>query len=966
MSRASQIKLQAPPNVDFVQGYPGIPPGPDRPQASVQGALEVRAPQGVKAKWVTIELRKVEILPGGGTSNTYYDSVPGPVKLWSSKGEPEYEMLQSQDFPFNIRIPESIPATLQLDRTSGIRYELIGTVCLKGSKGFLRRRKEVISSTTANITLDKHELHSTWPVYCQHEVRQAINDGCIIAVAAMLKSDRTGTVILRGYEMALVETLVLTTAHTSTKRAVQHQQESIITECKLPVNVTMYGGVGHQAELRCVVPTGHINSTVNSARHLDITYTLSIKAHLSTGAQVAMRLPVVVSRWPREYSAEAVKLIGPAPGLSLTPITSNPIRQTIDIHPGAVPSSPVHQTYAGRPAPQQTDAAFGRGGTFAGFNSPSMSNMRMDEFGRPSPQITATESTSNPSFNRPAATATVQPTPETGRRPPSARAGGSANRYTITNALPSEIPQDDEPTHQRNNSYGVSPKKKPNRAWPSAEEEKQKLYEQAKAQVERSQSGVTRVTTPPPQNASPAPSEAASLPTSPKKWPTAEEEKRRFEAAQAAVQRAQYGTYSPPPPAQAQSESKGSSSSSSNAVSPAARMYSQAMSSRNVPPTVVTPNTKSSPTIPSQAPPAAKNQPASGIPQYRSAEEEKAALRRYHEARDAVNKTQNMTSPQAQNATLDNESTLVNPIAYEALYPAGDSGSSSQPPPPVDDLPPSFDATVSGAKNILSEKERLRRNYEAQDAAARAQIQAENGVARSPPPPPRAESPPPFSAAQDPISRAKAEKERLRRFYAEQDALAAAPAASAPPTDSDAPPYVESGSSVRPTPTPPPRTNGTNSRSRPHPKPPGGAPSSRLLTAAEEKALLRARYEADNASARSESPQSVYTHRSNTSPPPPPSSSPPPPSFPPSAPPPLMPRPPLEYIQETREEDARVSRIAGNGNIFPLLDEPPPPPRSMSVGIDLRPFTPFGTTFEPNGIKAPGPPPPLPHKPAGE
>jgi hypothetical protein len=45
-------------------------------------------PAGVKAKWVRIELRKVETLPGGGAGNTYYDYVgPSPVNLWSTADE---------------------------------------------------------------------------------------------------------------------------------------------------------------------------------------------------------------------------------------------------------------------------------------------------------------------------------------------------------------------------------------------------------------------------------------------------------------------------------------------------------------------------------------------------------------------------------------------------------------------------------------------------------------------------------------------------------------------------------------------------------------------------------------------------------------------------------------------------------------------------------------------------------------
>lgn len=51
--------------------------------------VEVRAGgNGVKAKWIRIELRKVETLPGGGLTNTFFDFVGNsPVLLWQSGQE---------------------------------------------------------------------------------------------------------------------------------------------------------------------------------------------------------------------------------------------------------------------------------------------------------------------------------------------------------------------------------------------------------------------------------------------------------------------------------------------------------------------------------------------------------------------------------------------------------------------------------------------------------------------------------------------------------------------------------------------------------------------------------------------------------------------------------------------------------------------------------------------------------------
>ena len=51
-------------------------------------------PAGAKAKWVRVELKKIETLPGGGQANSYYDHVgPTPISLWQSSED--YSVLQS-------------------------------------------------------------------------------------------------------------------------------------------------------------------------------------------------------------------------------------------------------------------------------------------------------------------------------------------------------------------------------------------------------------------------------------------------------------------------------------------------------------------------------------------------------------------------------------------------------------------------------------------------------------------------------------------------------------------------------------------------------------------------------------------------------------------------------------------------------------------------------------------------------
>lgn len=72
----------------------------------------------------------------------------------------------------------------------------------------------------------------------------------------------------------------------------------------------------------------------------------------------------------------------------------------------------------------------------------------------------------------------------------------------------------------------------------------------------------------------------------------------------------------------------------------------------------------------------------------------------------------------------------------------------------------------------------------------------------------------------------------------------------------------------------------------------------------------------------------------------------------------------MEYIKETQEEDARVSRYVIDGVGLPPLDsEEAVPP----IANGLKAGNPgLSRSSSGNMLKAPGPPPPLPPKPPGE
>lgn len=121
-----------------------------------------------------------------------------------------------------------------------------------------------------------------------------------ISVMATLKSDNLSTVTLRAFEFMLKETIIFRAGpHVPGKKGAPQVKVATIGEQKVPVNVNLYGGTHHTVELACFIPQTHTTTTVNAARHIDIAYSINVKAVLSSGKPLLMDLPVTVSNWPR-------------------------------------------------------------------------------------------------------------------------------------------------------------------------------------------------------------------------------------------------------------------------------------------------------------------------------------------------------------------------------------------------------------------------------------------------------------------------------------------------------------------------------------------------------------------------------------------------------------------------------------------------------------------------------------------
>lgn len=328
-------------------------------------------------------------------------------------------------------------------------------------------------------------------------------------------------------------------------------------------------------------------------------------------------------------------------------------------------------------------------------------------------------------------------------------------------------------------------------------------------------------------------------------------------------------------------------------ISAGAALYSHAMASVHKP-SWGTPVTTPPPPLP-----ASQTSKSSRLP---TASEEKEILRRYNDATSAVQRHHEANFGLSDGVMSSTSSGLPRDNTA-GPYP-GDNLDTSGPAP--DELPPPWVPSPEFSQlEGMSEKERYRIAFEARERAAVEQQSAS---------PPRQASPTTIPPAD---------------YYTATGTLPPDVNGSDPPiADGGLPPPWQPASPATQSGLPP----HLRARSPPLPPSPTQPGQRRILSAAEEKALLKAKYEAEEQAPPSTTPRRQDEYNSPRTPSttgllPSPIQSQPPISrgqrqiSPPRSPPPLLPRPPPSYIRETAEEDARLQGELANGKLSAIAVE---------------------------------------------
>lgn len=315
-------------------------------------------------------------------------------------------MLQTADFPFRIAIPEGLPPTCKLDKQSGISYEIVSSLCVKMPKGLFRKdtTTSVIQSVHP-ILIEKHEMHSTWPIYNQPDLhsgekgllraklrrdRSCYAPGDKVNVKIIVYSNRVEPAKLKSVAFSIKETVTfhgvkssrmsLTSSGANAQKPASQHVETIAQRAK-QVGKKMYKGDSLNFDLECTIPKSHGLMTISTAKHIEVSYTMRVYVDISKAPIVIDHIPMIMTTFPRSQSAESSRKIGFVEGLSERELV-------IEDDDDGVSPQVVSRSGSSRPSPSRSasfggSSASGGGGGYGANNGLRRRDTVMTNFSGP-------------------------------------------------------------------------------------------------------------------------------------------------------------------------------------------------------------------------------------------------------------------------------------------------------------------------------------------------------------------------------------------------------------------------------------------------------------------------------------------------------------------------------------------------------------------------------------------------------
>lgn len=203
-------------------------------------------------------------------------------------------------------------------------------------RGLIRREDtSSIIQSTQPITIEKHELHSTWPIYSvpdDHELganevfarvyrkQTCYGPGDKVEVRVILTSKNVSPVKIKSVALSIRETVTFKGNKRGSRllggpsKAANQKTESIAQKAQ-SLGTKLYRGDTKTYDMSVTIPKSHALMTIQTAKHIEVAY--EMRVYVDTKHPIVLdHLPLTITNVPRATSATIVPLIGFVPGLS--------------------------------------------------------------------------------------------------------------------------------------------------------------------------------------------------------------------------------------------------------------------------------------------------------------------------------------------------------------------------------------------------------------------------------------------------------------------------------------------------------------------------------------------------------------------------------------------------------------------------------------------------------------------------
>lgn len=312
-------------------------------------------------------LRSARVGEFGNPCPTFNHQNPHVAELYVSTPT----RMQS-DHAFSISVPAGLPPSISLEKgkTTGIVYHIVVTAIIKpraktlfGGTSSTSFKAPTTLTQLAEVSIEKHELNSTWPIYRFQAENEKLHTaqgklsmglrretvclgaGDTLALNVDLQSERLAPVKITRLELVIRETIITREPVSSTAAAASSDAQSSrkvlsqstdIVSTKTAANSLLYSNESTSHVLSAVIPSTHYRFTVQNAKHLEVKYTLRVRAVIEVPKEAKQMMkkadparreeelpvreliidnvPVLVSPWGKKSGEWWRQKIGQTPG----------------------------------------------------------------------------------------------------------------------------------------------------------------------------------------------------------------------------------------------------------------------------------------------------------------------------------------------------------------------------------------------------------------------------------------------------------------------------------------------------------------------------------------------------------------------------------------------------------------------------------------------------------------------------